>query len=159
MNPLDSIKNKLIKEINACSSVDEIYTLFKKMNSTPASQKAIEGRYLINGNNQDEHQTPYSGRLDITALPNGRYEGLWTIGNSQIQFGKGFRFEDTLVFNFHYSGEGDFSGQRFKGVVIYSICSNGNLKGFWSEKHGDQRFLGKENGVKQCQVQNHFCMN
>jgi len=153
------IKEKLISDIKTCSSLHELNSIFQNVNKSIYTIPSILGRYTIQGNNQDENQTPYSGFLDITSLPDGRLKAVWTIGETQYQVGTGFNNENILVFNFRYEGEGEFLGKQFKGVVVYTISPDGNLKGFWSEKYGDQRFLGKEIGKKIHPFPNTLFMN
>jgi hypothetical protein len=105
----------------------------------------LVGKFAIKGINQDAAQTPYKGRLELTLNSNNKINAIWTIGENQTQEGVGFFKDDILVVNFKYKGEAE---QTFKGVVVYRCLNRNLLKGFWSEKFGDQSTLGEENGVR-----------
>lgn len=103
------------------------------------------GRYAIKGKNQDLDQTAYKGILELTLDVNNKIIAHWSISENQTQKGIGFFKDDILVINFNYQGE---ASQIFKGVVVYRYLNRNVLKGFWSEKYGDQSTLGEENGVR-----------
>lgn len=75
-----------------------------------------------------------------------RVDAIWTIGGIQVQTGKGFFKDDTLVINFAYEGELKDRPKTFKGVVVYKFINDTVLDGFWSEKYGDDDYLGFEQG-------------
>ena len=66
----------------------------------------------------------------------------------QTQTGKGFFKDDILVINFSYEGELKNRPNTFKGVVVYKCINNTILDGFWSEKYGDDDYLGFEEARK-----------
>ncbi|RFC54060.1 hypothetical protein DXU93_10115 [Brumimicrobium aurantiacum] len=108
----------------------------------------FEGSYNIIGFNQDEEHGRYFGFLHIAKISDIRVHAEWVINGEQIQKGSGFYHGDTLVVNFFYEGEAEFKGELFKGVVVYKLLNNEILHGFWSEKHGNDQFLGFEEGRK-----------
>ena len=69
----------------------------------------------------------------------------WLINENQTQSGTGFFKDNILVINFNYLGDNNLT---YKGVVVYRCITNDILDGFWSEKHGDPRFLGEERCFK-----------
>jgi hypothetical protein len=101
----------------------------------------IVGKYRIVGTNQDEENITYSGILELSLNSNLRLDVKWLINNNQKQWGTGFFKDNILVVNFKY--EGDFN-KIYKGVVVYKCLSKDILEGFWSEKHGNPKFLGSE---------------
>lgn len=103
--------------------------------------KELEGRYRIIGSNQDEANNTYKGILELSLDENNRIIAQWIIHDTQVQFGTGFFKDNILVINFSYAGEQD---QVFKGVVVYKCISKDILDGFWSEKHGNPKYLGSE---------------
>mgnify|MGYP000468791561 FL=1 len=105
----------------------------------------LVGKFAIKGTNQDRDQTAYKGVLELELNANNKINAFWTIGQNQTQKGTGFFKDDILVVNFNYQGEDD---QIFKGVVVYRWLNRNIIKGFWSEKYGDQSTLGEENGVR-----------
>ncbi|QJP35690.1 hypothetical protein F0365_15415 [Nonlabens sp. Ci31] len=105
----------------------------------------LVGDYSIKGHNQDAAQSSYKGKLTLSMDKNRRIIALWNISGDQVQKGTGFFKDQILVINFNYLGE---QGQVFKGVVVYKCLSKDVLDGFWSEKHGDTRFLGAEQAFK-----------
>ncbi|MBU2996092.1 hypothetical protein KO500_06590 [Cellulophaga baltica] len=104
----------------------------------------LEGTYRIIGFNQDKEQTGYTGVLKLIKTANHRVNALWTVVDGQTQTGKGFFKDDILVINFAYIGELDYKTKIFKGVVVYKIINDNTLEGFWSEKYGDNDYLGYE---------------
>lgn len=101
----------------------------------------IVGRYFIQGKNQAaESDFTYEGILTLTLDENDRFVAHWLIGD-QEQYGTGFFKDGILVLNFHYTGDDDLI---YKGVAVYRCLDAHTLNGFWSEKHGDPRFLGSE---------------
>lgn len=104
----------------------------------------LEGVYTINGINQDEERSNYSGILQLKIDENNRITAEWLINNTQTQQGKGFYHKNTVVINFNYETE---ENGIYKGVVVYK-WENNILDGFWSEKHGNQEYLGFETGFK-----------
>lgn len=105
----------------------------------------IVGKFAIKGTNQDADHTPYKGVLELALNSNYKIDAFWTIGQNQTQQGLGFFKDDILVINFKYRGDKD---ETLKGVVVYRCLNRNLLKGFWSEKFGDQSTLGEENGVR-----------
>jgi hypothetical protein len=101
----------------------------------------LVGSFTIIGSNQDEEGENYRGILDLTLDENNRIIGQWLINENQIQTGTGFFKNDILVINFNYLGDDDIT---YKGVVVYKCITKDLLDGFWSEKHGDPRYLGEE---------------
>ncbi|QWX85695.1 hypothetical protein H0I23_07510 [Cellulophaga sp. HaHaR_3_176] len=110
--------------------------------------KTLEGIYQIIGYNQDKEQSGYTGYLQLIVTSEYRVDAIWTIGGEQVQTGKGFFKDDTLVVNFAYEGELRDRPKTFKGVVIYRFINDTILDGFWSEKYGDDDYLGFEEGRK-----------
>ncbi len=156
---MNNIKKQLITNLEKCDSILDIHSVIEDFYTLNISIESILGSYLIEGHNQDENNTPYTGQLEIKTNQFGELKAVWVIGKDQLQFGTGFLHKNTLVFNFYYEGEGDYIGKQFKGIVIYTILPNGELKGFWSEKYGDQRFLGKENAKKRSPLKTEFSLN
>ncbi|QHI39101.1 hypothetical protein IMCC3317_45020 [Kordia antarctica] len=108
----------------------------------PINVQDIVGEYKISGINQDAERTKYTGILKLSLDENNKIKSHWSIdNNSQIMKGIGFYKDNILVINFHYTGD---DATIYKGVVVYKILSANILNGFWSEKHGDQKFLGEE---------------
>ncbi len=104
----------------------------------------LAGHYSIEGSNQEMGGGTYHGFLTLSLDSNARILARWIIGE-HTQEGYGFFKDDILVINFRYEGD---EGKIYKGVAVYR-CLNANiLDGFWSEKHGDPRFLGREYCVK-----------
>lgn len=102
----------------------------------------LVGSYAIEGSNQEEsNQITYRGKLDLTLDLNNRIVAHWRIGSDQEQFGQGFFQDNILVLNFYYNVDLD---TKYKGVAVYRCLTKDILEGFWSEKHGDPRFLGNE---------------
>ncbi|KQT20506.1 hypothetical protein ASG31_17205 [Chryseobacterium sp. Leaf404] len=105
----------------------------------------LVGSYRIQGSNQVlEDDFTYQGILTLNPDEDNRIDAQWIIGE-YIQTGKGFFKDNILVINFQYEGE---DNMIFKGVAVYRCIKTNILDGFWSEKHGDPRFLGTEYGVK-----------
>jgi hypothetical protein len=116
------------------------------MKSTPlwtsVNVKDIVGEYKIAGINQDAERTKYKGILKLALDENTKIRAHWSINNdSQTMEGIGFYKDNILVINFKYKGD---DTTIYKGVVVYKIISTNILNGFWSEKHGDQKYLGEE---------------
>jgi hypothetical protein len=116
------------------------------MKSTPLwnsiNIQDITGEYQISGINQDAERSKYSGILKLSLDENNKITRHWSINNdSQTMQGTGFYKDNILVINFNYVGD---NATMYKGVVVYSVISTNILNGFWSEKHGDQKFLGEE---------------
>lgn len=105
----------------------------------------LVGKFAIKGTNQDLERTSYKGVLELELNADNKINAFWTIGNAQTQKGTGFFKDDILVVNFNYLGDNE---QVFKGVVVYRCINRNILKGFWSEKYGDQSTLGEESGVR-----------
>ncbi len=117
-----------------------------KLNSIPLWESInpidLIGKYEIIGVNQDEERSEYNGILTLEVDENKKIIANWSIDNaSQAQRGIGFYKNNILVINFEYEGD---DNNIFKGVVVYNIISKNILNGFWSEKHGDQKYLGEE---------------
>jgi len=105
----------------------------------------IVGEYHILGNNQDKDATEYSGTLKLSLDYHLKIIAKWNINESQEQFGTGFFKDNILVINFSYKGEND---ETYKGTVVYKFLNKDIIDGFWSEKHGNQEFLGTELGSR-----------
>ncbi|WP_179317553.1 hypothetical protein [Winogradskyella undariae] len=103
--------------------------------------KDLVGQFEIIGNNQDEEGGTYKGILELSLNLDNRIIAKWHISNNQIQLGTGFFNDNILVINFNYKGD---DGNIYKGVVVYKCMTKDLLDGFWSEKHGDPLYLGKE---------------
>ncbi|WP_179351671.1 hypothetical protein [Winogradskyella vidalii] len=103
--------------------------------------KELVGKFEIIGSNQDEEGLTYKGLLELTLDTNNRIVGKWTISDNQIQRGTGFFSDNILVINFNYKGD---CGNIYKGVAVYKCMTKDLLEGFWSEKHGNPLYLGKE---------------
>ena len=101
----------------------------------------LVGSYSVQGSNQeaDEHIS-YHGILTLSLDKNNRIIAQWLIGD-HVQNGTGFYKDRILVINFNYEGEDQ---QLYKGVAVYRCINENVLDGFWSEKHGDPRYLGSE---------------
>ena len=106
----------------------------------------LVSKYSIRGSNQDEtNQITYRGILDLSLDENNRVAAHWLIGKDQEQFGHGFFKDNILVINFYYKDDHD---AKLKGVVVYRCITKDILEGFWSEKHGDPRYLGHEQCIR-----------
>ncbi|GER60150.1 hypothetical protein [Patiriisocius marinus] len=101
----------------------------------------LVGSFNILGSNQDADGENYKGTLELTLDEHNRITAEWLINENQKQSGTGFFKNDILVINFNYLGNNDLT---YKGVVVYTCITKDILDGFWSEKHGDPRFLGEE---------------
>lgn len=101
----------------------------------------IIGNFYIVGNNQDADENSYKGTLSLSLDNTNRIKAKWLINNEQIQLGSGFFRDNILVINFNYKGE---DTKTYKGVTVYRCLSKDLLDGFWSEKHGNPLYLGKE---------------
>ena len=108
----------------------------------------IEGTYNIIGLNQNKEQSAYNGFLHLVKIGEKRVNAEWIIDGEQTQQGIGFYSGDTLIINFSYAGEDDNEGKTYKGVVAYKFINSVILTGFWSEKHGNDAYLGFEEGRK-----------
>ncbi len=108
----------------------------------PIPIKNIIGIYTIEGVNQDAERTKYTGTLKLSLNENNKIIAYWSINNdSQTMKGIGFYKDNILVINFNYKGD---DANIYKGVAVYSVINTNILNGFWSEKHGDQKYLGEE---------------
>ena len=105
----------------------------------------LVGNYNIIGNNQDIEEHAYKGILSLKLDINNRIIAKWIINNEQEQLGTGFFNDNILVINFNYKG---IDKNTYKGVVVYKCISKDILDGFWSEKHGNPLYLGKERCFK-----------
>ena len=103
--------------------------------------KDLVGNYNLKGSNQDAAGSSYTGVLTLSLDENNKILASWLINNEQKQTGAGFFKDCILVINFKYEGVQD---QWYKGTVVYRCLSTSILDGFWSEKHGDQLYLGSE---------------
>ena len=101
----------------------------------------LSGDYTIVGSNQDAETNTYKGTLTLAIDDNNRIRAKWIINETQEQSGYGFFKDDILVVNFNYKNE---ENKVYKGVVVYKCITKDILDGFWSEKHGNPLFLGKE---------------
>ncbi len=105
----------------------------------------LVGSYTVQGSNQEAGDlVTYRGILTLTLDENNRIIAQWIIGDHE-QNGTGFYKDGIVVINFNYIGD---DHQVYKGVAVYRWISNDVLDGFWSEKHGDPRFLGSEYCVR-----------
>jgi hypothetical protein len=112
------------------------------------------GEYVIEGSNQEESNAiTYKGKLSLSLDQNNRIIAQWVINNDQIQIGTGFFKDNILVINFNYHGDDDII---YKGVAVYKCINKDILEGFWSEKHGDPRYLGSERCLR---IVSHEIMN
>lgn len=160
MGGFEHKKEHIKKQLENCNSEKELQNLLSSLYcSINSVQQPVLGKYSIQGLNQDEYQSPYSGQLEIKANTSGQLKAIWLIGKDQLQFGTGFMHDNLIVFNFYYEGEAECTGQLFKGVVVYKQLPTGDLNGFWSEKHGDQRFLGKEFAKRLTNTHTDFSLN
>ena len=100
----------------------------------------LVGQYTVIGNNQDAESNSYKGKLFLSLDINNRIVAKWLINNQQEQFGYGFFKENILVLNFKYT----IRNNIYKGVIIYKCISKDILEGFWTEEHGDPKFIGEE---------------
>lgn len=109
--------------------------------NTKMEIKDLVGKFHFKGKNQEENSVfSYEGILTLSLDDTNRILAKWHIGDHQQQ-GTGFFKNDILVINFNYIGE----DQRiYKGVAVYQCIDANTLDGFWSEKHGDPRYLGAE---------------
>ncbi|WP_233244217.1 hypothetical protein [Brumimicrobium oceani] len=132
------------------AEIEKREALVKDLETANLSKNALqfEGSYNIIGLNQDEEQGRYFGFLHISKVSEIRVNAEWVINGEQVQQGSGFFHGDTLIINFSYEGEEDNEGKIYKGVVVYKLINNVILTGFWSEKHGNDEFLGFEEGRK-----------
>jgi hypothetical protein len=105
----------------------------------------LTGNFQIIGSNQDAEENNYKGTLSLTLDRNNRIKAKWLINNDQLQTGTGFFRDNILVINFKYQGE---DSKTYKGVAVYRCLSKDLLDGFWSEKHGNPMYLGKERGFR-----------
>lgn len=101
----------------------------------------LVGDYTIIGNNQDAEEHSYKGVLSLSLDVNNCIIAKWLINDDQEQIGTGFFNDNILVINFKYQGT---DKNIYKGVVVYRCISKDILDGFWSEKHGNPLYLGKE---------------
>lgn len=160
MSTFNHKKNLIKEQLERCNTEEELQNLLYCLNnSSPIEPNLILGKYKVEGQNQDETQSFYSGQLDIKINSEGQIKAVWIIGKSQLQFGTGFMCNNILVFHFYYEGEADHIGKQFKGIVAYKILPDGNLDGFWSEEQGDSMFLGKEFAQKVIEVDSSFSLN
>lgn len=105
----------------------------------------LMGSYSIQGSNQEEtDHISYHGILTLSLDENNRILAQWMIGDHE-QNGTGFFKDDILVINFQYEGD---EKKIYKGTAVYRCLSKDILEGFWSEKHGDPRYLGSEDCVR-----------
>lgn len=111
----------------------------------------LVGNFQIIGSNQDAEENNYKGTLSLTLDSNNRIKAKWLINNDQLQLGSGFFRDNILVINFNYEGE---DAQIYKGVAVYRCLSKDLLDGFWSEKHGNPLYLGKERCFRINEVPN-----
>lgn len=98
------------------------------------------GTYKVHGSNQEKKIIAYHGFLELTLDSNNRILAHWIIGDHH-QFGTGFFNDDLLAINFNYTGDDKMT---YKGTAIYRCLDSNTLDGFWSEKHGNPLYLGKE---------------
>ena len=104
------------------------------------TKKELIGEFAIMGTNQDIENTAYKGILKLSLVQN-QITAKWFINNEQEQFGTGFFKNNILVINFNYIGA---DRQKYTGTVVYQCITKDYLEGFWSEKHGNLNYLGKE---------------
>lgn len=101
----------------------------------------LVGTYNIIGNNQSNEGHTYKGVLSLKLDINNKIIAKWFINDEQEQIGTGFFNDNILVINFNYLGVDE---KIYKGVVVYRCISKDILDGFWSEKHGNPLYIGKE---------------
>jgi hypothetical protein len=105
--------------------------------------KDLIGTFSIIGSNQvADDENSYKGELILSLDEHQRIIAKWVIDGNQEQFGIGFFKNNILVINFNYKG---FEDKTYKGIVVYKCLNKDILEGFWSEEHGNPKFLGKEN--------------
>ncbi len=105
----------------------------------------LAGTYTVQGSNQEgTGGSSYQGVLTLSLDENHRIIAEWLIGDHE-QHGTGFYKDGILVINFNYKGEDQ---ALYKGTAVYRCLDHDVLDGFWSEKHGDPRFLGSEYCVR-----------
>ena len=105
----------------------------------------LVGSYSLQGSNQEETgHISYQGILTLSLDENNRIIAQWILGDHE-QNGTGFYKDEILVINFNYEGD---DRRIYKGVAVYRCIGNDILDGFWSEKHGDPRYLGSEDCVR-----------
>nr|WP_315140611.1 hypothetical protein [uncultured Flavobacterium sp.] len=106
----------------------------------------IIGTYSISGSNQEANNAiTYQGVLTLTLDEYDRVQAHWLINDEQVQTGSGFFKNNILVINFKYKGDDKIT---YKGVAVYQSITKDVLDGFWSEKHGDPRYLGTEYALR-----------
>lgn len=144
----NSFSSEEVQTIQA--EIEKREALVNELKTANSSKNAVafEGSYNIIGLNQDERQGCYFGFLHISKVSEIRVNAEWVINGEQVQQGSGFYQGDTLVINFSYEGEEENEGKTYKGVVVYKLINDSVLTGFWSEKHGNDEFLGFEEGRK-----------
>ena len=99
------------------------------------------GNYSVQGSNQTaSDDITYYGVLNLSLDENNRIIARWVI-HDHLQYGTGFYKDNILVINFNYKGEDDLI---YKGVAVYRCLNKNVLNGFWSEKHGNPKYLGTE---------------
>ncbi|MFY7671415.1 hypothetical protein ACOSP6_10060 [Tenacibaculum sp. MEBiC06402] len=101
----------------------------------------LVGEFSIIGSNQNDSDTNYRGVLTISLDESNRIIAKWLIHMEQEQIGTGFFKDNILVINFQYLGE---NSEVFNGTVVYRCLTKDILDGFWSEEHGNPKFLGTE---------------
>lgn len=101
----------------------------------------LVGTYTIIGKNQADTDVNYRGTITLSLDEHRRVQAKWLIHGEQEQVGSGFFKDNILVINFSYQDEVQ---NTYKGVVVYRCLTKDILDGFWSEKHGDPRYLGEE---------------
>ncbi|CAL2056220.1 hypothetical protein [Tenacibaculum sp. 190524A05c] len=101
----------------------------------------LVGEFSIIGSNQNDSNLNYRGTLTLQLDENKRINAKWLIHNEQEQTGSGFFKDNILVINFQYLDEESFV---YKGTVVYRCLTKDILDGFWSEEHGNPKFIGTE---------------
>ncbi|WP_405382434.1 hypothetical protein [Maribacter sp. LLG6340-A2] len=132
-------RNALASEI---TKRQQLVDSFEKQPSTEhVSTEQLKGTYHILGFNQNKEASRYSGYLHVTTTGTHRVNAEWIIDGEQTQLGTGFYHNNILVINFSYEGD---ARKIYKGVVVYRVINKNILNGFWSEKHGNDAYLGIE---------------
>lgn len=112
--------------------------------------------YHIIGFNQNKAESGYTGFLHLKKTGANRVAAEWVIAGEQTQIGTGFFKDDLLVINFSYEGDEADEIGIYKGVVVYKIIQQKILHGIWSEKHGDNAYIGIEEGRKLSDAESIF---
>ncbi|BDD07870.1 hypothetical protein FUAX_03020 [Fulvitalea axinellae] len=102
---------------------------FLEDNDIPTDLGDVFGNYVSRGHNPDEPGKFYKGSLSVF-WEAGLVRGVWEIGASQYQFGKGFWHKGFLAFDFCYTD----LDKTFEGQVIFKAIGPGRFRGFWTDE-------------------------